>query len=279
MAPRSANGCIVFSHANGFPAPTYRLLFETWRTAGYQVVALDQFGHDPAFPVSSNWPQLREELLAFALREGRGKPVHFVGHSMGGYLSLLAAAKRPDLARSVVLLDAPLVAGWRAHSVQMMKLGGLMKRLSPGRVSMKRRWQWPSREAVLAHFSAKAAFARWHPEVLRDYVAFGFFPDADGEGPAAVRLAFDREVETRIYNTLPHNLGRVLSRHPLRCPVAYIGGTKSSEGRRAGMSATRALVHERQAWIEGSHLFPMERPAETAQAVLRLLGRPVRTPA
>ena len=26
---------IVFAHANGFPAGTYRLIFETWRSAGY----------------------------------------------------------------------------------------------------------------------------------------------------------------------------------------------------------------------------------------------------
>ena len=272
MAPRSGSGCIVFSHANGFPAGTYRVLFDAWRAAGHRVAALDKFGHDPAWPVSSNWPHRRDQLLAFAAREGKGRPVHFVGHSMGGYLSLMAAAKRPELARSVVLLDAPVVAGWRAHSVHMMKVGGLMKRLSPGRVSMRRRWQWPSSEGALQHFAAKAAFARWPPEVLRDYIACGMAPDPEGGSPAAVKLAFERATETRIYNTLPHHLGRVLRRQPLACPVAYVGGTRSEEGRRAGMAATRALVKDRLEWIEGSHLFPMERPQETAQAVLRLLG-------
>ena len=47
---------IVFAHANGFPAGTYRALFEQWRAAGRTVHALDRFGHDPRFPVSSNWP-------------------------------------------------------------------------------------------------------------------------------------------------------------------------------------------------------------------------------
>ena len=31
---------LVFSHANGFPAGTYRVLFEAWRAAGWRVVAL-----------------------------------------------------------------------------------------------------------------------------------------------------------------------------------------------------------------------------------------------
>ena len=262
-------GTIAFSHANGFPAGTYRLIFEAWRAAGYRVIAVERYGHEPAHTVTSNWPHLRDQLIDLVLRESPGEPVHFVGHSLGGYLSLMAACKRPALARSLVLLDAPVVAGWRAHSVQVMKVGGLMKRLSPGRVSTRRRWQWPSLVAAWEHFAAKTAFARWQPDVLRDYIASGTEADPEGDGPQAVRLAFSREIETRIYNTLPHHLGSVLRRHPPQCPVAYIGGTRSSEGRQARMAATHALVRERIEWIEGSHLFPMEKPLETAQAVLR----------
>lgn len=265
---------IAFSHANGFPAGTYTSLFEAWRQAGYRVIAVDRFGHDPAYPVSSNWPHLRDQLIDQVVKQAKGRPVHLVGHSMGGYLSLLAACKRPDLAHSVVLLDSPLVTGWRAHSVRVMKLSGLFKRLSPARVSMRRRWQWPSADAAWQHFAAKAAFARWDPAVLRDYIASGTEPDPAAPSPGGVRLAFTREIETRIYATLPHHLGPLLQRHPLRCDVSYIAGTRSTEGRQAGMAATRALVHERVQWIEGSHLFPMEKPQQTASAVLAAIRSP-----
>lgn len=265
-------GTLVFSHANGFPAGTYRLLFEAWRDAGWHVAAIEKFGHDPAYPVTGNWPRLREQLLQFIAAQGR--PVHLVGHSMGGYLSLMAACRRPpalrQAVRGVVLIDAPVLSGWRAHSVQVMKLSGMFKRFTPGRVSQRRRWQWPSADAALAHFQSKAAFARWHPEVLRDYIAAGMEADpAASEG--GVRLALRREVETAIYVTLPHNLGRMLQRHPPHLPVAYLAGTRSAEGRQVGLAATRALVHERIEWIDGTHLFPMEKPAETAAAVLRQL--------
>jgi pimeloyl-ACP methyl ester carboxylesterase len=204
-------------------------------------------------------------------RESPGQPVHLVGHSLGGYLSLMAACKQPDLVRSLVLVEAPVLTGWKAHSVQVMKVGGLFRRFSPGRVSVKRRWQWPSAEAAHAHFAAKHAFARWEPGVLRDYIAAGTEADPEGDRPQAVRLAFHRDVETRIYNTLPHNLGSLLRRHPPQCPVSYLGGTRSHEGSQVGLAATRALVHDRLQWVEGSHLFPMEKPAETAAAVLAAL--------
>src|SRR5258708_30491189 len=41
-------------------------------------------------------------------------------------------------------------------------------------------------------------------------------------------LHFTREVETAIYNTLPHNLASLLHHHPLRCPAAFIGGDRKS---------------------------------------------------
>ena len=262
---------IVFSHANGFPAGTYQALFEAWREVGYRVLAVPMFGHDPAWPVTSNWPHLRDQLIHLVDSQARGKAVHLVGHSLGGYLSLLAACRRPALARSVVLVDSPVLDGWRAHSLHVAKLTGLVRRVSPGRVSMRRRWQWPSAEAAWAHFAGKPTFARWDPRVLRDYIACGTEPDPAATTPGGVRLAFRREIETRLYNTLPHHLGPLLRRHPPGCPVAFVGGTQSAEVRQLGLAATQALTHGRVQWIAGSHLFPMERPAVAAAAVLNAL--------
>ena len=81
---------LVFSHANGFPAGTYRVLFERWRAAGLQVHALERFGHDPRYPVASNWRALRDQLIDFIDAEVGG-PAILVGHSLGGLVSLLAA--------------------------------------------------------------------------------------------------------------------------------------------------------------------------------------------
>lgn len=261
---------IVFSHANGFPAGTYRVLFDAWRAAGYRVCAVDKFGHDPRFPVTSNWPHLRDQLIECIVREARA-PSFLVGHSLGGYLSLLAASRRPDLARGVLLLDSPILGGMISQTMRFAKATGLVKRLSPGHVSRRRREHWPTADAAHAHFAAKPAFARWAPEVLRDYIARGM--QAAGETQdTGYSLAFRREIETRIYNTLPHHLTALLRRHPLRCPLAFIGGTNSIENRQVGLRTTRALTHGRMSFIDGSHLFPFERPQETAAQVLNWLN-------
>lgn len=267
---------LVFSHANGFPAGTYRQLFEIWQAAGWRVLALPQFGHDPRYPVSSNWPHLRDQLIDFVAAEAP-QGAFLVGHSLGGLLSLLSACKRPDLAHGLVLLDSPVFTGWRAHTVQVLKRSRLVQRLGPGKIAAKRRHAWPSQEAALEHFGAKSKFARWAPGVLQDYLACGLQP---GSGALAGQqvLAFDRMVETRIYDTLPHHLGAVLKRHPPRCPVGFIAGTRSREIRQGGIEGARRLAGERLLWIEGTHLYPMEKPQQTAEAVLGLLQR-MRTPA
>lgn len=271
MAPRStsARRTLVFCHANSFPAGTYNVLFEAWRGAGWRVLAPEKLGHDPAYAVTNGWRHLRDELLAFIDREAGGQPVALVGHSMGGYLSLLVASRRPALASSVVLLDAPIVAGWRAPAFGLLKMSGLIHRGGPGKASARRREHWPSMDAVREHFADKAVFARWDPRVLEDYLQHGFGPDPCGDG---VTLSFRRDIETRIYNTLPHHVPALLRRHPLRCPVSFIAGRRSAENRQLGLDFVRRLAGPRWRWMEGSHLFPMERPAETAAAVLAMLA-------
>ena len=144
------------------------------------------------------------------------------------------------------------------------KATGIGERFSPGFVSKRRREHWPTKDAAFKHFASKPAFARWQPEVLRDYIECGTRPDATH----GQTLAFRRDIETAIYNTLPHHIGSLLRRQPLRCPVAFIGGDASEEVRMVGLKATKVLTQGRMSSVEGSHLYPFERPAQTAAEVL-----------
>lgn len=256
---------IVFSHANSFPADTYRVLFDALRERGFTVAAVGQFGHDPRWPVTNNWAHLVEQLrdTVQAAVDAHGAPAYLVGHSLGGFLSVMCAALHPALAQGVVLLDAPLIGGWKATALGAAKRVQLVGSLSPGRVSRKRKQRWPSREAALEHFRHKKAFAHWDPQVLRDYVDHGTRDDEQGERV----LCFDREVETAIYNTLPDHFGALLKRHPLRCGAGFIGGRQSEEIRQAGLAMTQAVTRGRLMMLDGSHLFPMERPHATAAAI------------
>jgi pimeloyl-ACP methyl ester carboxylesterase len=266
MPKKKSAGTIVFSHANSFPAGTYRVMFEAWRAAGYTVHAVEKYGHDPEYPVTDHWPKLRDQLIHFAEAHAK-EPAFFVGHSLGGFLSLLAAAKRPELARGVLLLDSPLIGGLLTPTIQFAKLTGWGARFSPAHISKGRRKHWPTKEAAHAHFAGKPAFARWQPEVLHDYIECGIETDGD----KGYTLSFSREVETDIYKTIAHDIPGFLRRHPLKRPLAFIGGTQSTEVKQVGMAVTERVAEGRVSWIDGSHLFPFERPKETTTEVLKWL--------
>jgi pimeloyl-ACP methyl ester carboxylesterase len=266
MKPR-----IIFSHGNSFPASTYKVMLDSLRQRGFGVEAIEMYGHDPRYPVTNNWPHLVQQLADFArAQQADAAPAFLVGHSLGGILSLMCAARHPELARGVVLIDSPVIGGWRATTLGLAKRTPLIGSLSPGRISQKRRQHWPTATDALESFQQKKSFARWEPQVLRDYIEHGTH-DAGGQR----HLSFDRDVETAIYNGLPHKLDSLLKRHPLKCPAAFIGGTHSAEMQQAGVDLTHKVVKGRVMMIDGSHLFPMEKPLATAAAIeasLRNIG-------
>lgn len=252
-----------FAHANSFPAETYRVFFNHLRNH-YDVNALPMHAHNPKYPVKNGWQALMLELIDELTLRYR-QPVILVGHSMGGMLGLMVAKARPDLVRCVVLLDAPVVAGWRAFLLRFAKLVGFDRKFSPARFSEKRRILWSNHDEAYQHFASKKAFNAWPPDVLRDYVGHGLTSHPEG-----VTLRFSREAETAVYRGLPHHMG-ALTRKPFPVPVGFIGGADSIECRQAGLKATRNLVGRNFRQIPGGHLFPMESPKVAADTVHHMI--------
>lgn len=255
-ARRDAMIPLHFSHANGFPAACYRKMF-SFLERDYTIGWINTLGHDPRFPVTDSWPYLVAELIDHLERHYR-EPVLGVGHSMGGYVTALAALERPELFRAVVLLDSPVLGPWKGTVFGMAKRFGLADRVTPAGAARDRRSEWASPEEAFAHFRHRKAFRNFDPDCLRDYVTLGTAASAHG-----VRLAFDPAIEARIYRTLPHALVRELPR--LSVPAGFICGRESVEAREIGLAVTRR--HFRVVRVPGGHLFPFERPEAAAAAV------------
>ncbi|HRH17489.1 MAG TPA: alpha/beta hydrolase [Aquabacterium sp.] len=258
---------IVFSHANSFPAGSYESLFETWQAAGYTVHAIDRYGHDPRYPVTRDWPHLVQQLHDFVRDEVKA-PAYLVGHSLGGYLSLMMASQHPQWAQGVVVLDSPLLHGIKAAGVGLIKRLGRMQQIMPSGVAIQRTHEWPHRAAAQEHFRIKPKFAAFHPRALNDYLNHGLMPHPEQSGTT---LRFKREIEAHIYNTMPHRLLQDFRKHPQRCPIAFIGGQQSQELRAVGLRGTRQLFGPHLSWLPGTHLYPFEHPQATAAEVLKWL--------
>jgi pimeloyl-ACP methyl ester carboxylesterase len=258
-----------FSHGNSYPAGSYKQFFDHLDD-DFDLRSVDMYGHDPAFPVTDGWPKLVEHLVTRL--ESYDEPAILVGHSLGGMLSMMAARERPELVRCVVMLDSPVVAGWRATLLRLAKGQNWADRFSPARFSKGRRNVWPDVQAAHEHFVGKPMFAAWAPGVLADYLEHGLQPHPEG-----VQLRFLREVETDIYRGLPHHMGSVIA-HPYPVPIGFVGGTNSAELRQAGLGATRRLVGSNFSRIKGGHLFPMESPDQAARLTREMIAKLLEQP-
>lgn len=229
----------------------------------YRISAIEAIGTDPRYPATEGWPLLVEQLIATLEREQRGEPVFGIGHSMGAYLSFLAAAQRPELFRAIVMIDAPIIGAIKGRLLGATKAFGIVDRVTPAGATRDRRAVWDSREEAKAHFRSRKLFRHFTEGCLDDYVRHGLVKSGN-----QYRLKIDPAIETQIYRTIPHGMHRQL-RH-LKVPAGFIGGTDSEVLRRAGMGQMRGgkFVKRR---VPGGHLFPFEHPVAAAAAIEELL--------
>lgn len=251
---------VVFSHANGFPAGTYRKLF-AFLEPQVEIRAVDMFGHDPRFPINDNWGNLASELLAF-IDTHCDRPVFALGHSMGAVLSFIAAHRAPEKFRGLIMMDPPLISGPEGLMFQVVKWMGKSDSLTPAGKSKHRRSHWPSREVAIAELSKKKLFSGVDPDCVHDYVHAVTGLRDDGE----YHLRYLVENEVAGFRTTPTDQWRYLRK--LRVPGVVITGDHTEVSRPQAI----ARLHRRHGMAHittpGGHLFPLQHPEQVANLVL-----------
>lgn len=258
---------LVFAHANGFNALTYRTLLAP--LAGrFRIWAPDLRGHGTtALPTGvaerRGWGDHGEDIAA-VLDALDGPPVVLAGHSMGGTSSLLGAEARPDRVRGLVLAD-PVI--WRRAVVAAFHLPILrdLPRRSPLVVNaLKRRSRFDSREAAFNAYRGRGAFKGWPDAVLRDYLADGLV-ERDG----AVELACTPDWEASNYATHAHDPWRAMKR--LACPIHIL---KAEVGLTCHVpERPRGLANVTVETVPGStHFLPMLQPEIVHSALAAMLN-------
>ena len=215
---------------------------------------------NPRHPPTEGWPHLVNQWIEFVA--SAGEPVYGVGHSLGGYLNFLAAARRPELFRAIVLLDAPIIGPFRGTMPGATTRQPTVDRVTPAGATRDRRSSWESREDARTHFASRKLFAHFAPECLDDYVAHGLV-EKDGK----LRLKIDPLIEYQIYRTIPHDMMRALPR--LAVPAMFIGGAHSDVVQRVRLAGMKPKFRMRK--VPGGHLFPFEHPQDAARSIVQAL--------
>ncbi|WP_083941542.1 alpha/beta fold hydrolase [Salinicola socius] len=250
---------LVFAHANGFTGASYRTLLSPLADR-FELHPLERLAHDPRYPVGRNWLALREEYLAAVASVPT--PIVAVGHSMGGVLSIMAAAEAPQRFRAVVALDPPLLLGRDAWMLKVAKLTGFIDRVTPAGKTLRRRERWSSREAMAESLRRRSLFQRFTETAMDDYVTGATTLDEDS---GAARLLFAPRTEAAVFRHLPDHLISVLRK--LQVPLTVIAG-EDSDLLTPGRRRTLSRLGVRLRCVPGGHMFPFEHPKAARGAIL-----------
>jgi pimeloyl-ACP methyl ester carboxylesterase len=254
---------VVFSHANGFNARTYRSILAPL-AGSLRILAVDMRGHGastlPADPAAhGGWNAFRDDLLAF-LDAATDGAVVLAGHSMGGTSSLLAAAHAPERVKALALFD-PVI-----FSRDIPRDAMTDNPLADG--AQRRRAVFPSKAAVVEAYTGRGAFRTWRPEQLADYVEAGFRETDDG----TVTLTCAPGWEAANFRT--HNYDPWAAFRATRCPIRILRAENASTARLDdGQDELLATGRVRIDLIPGtSHFLPMERPDLVRATLLDVTG-------
>lgn len=259
---------VVFFHATGFNALTYRSILAPLSST-LRILAVDQRGHGasnlPADPARlRSWKIYREDALAL-LATLDGPPPVLSGHSMGGTVALLAAGKRPEVARGLALID-PVIMPRLAVLGAVSPWGGRMGRKFPiAEGAARRRRAFDSTELAFAAYKGRGAFKTWTDVQLADYVAAAFAPAANG----GVELTCTPEWESATFAGQAHDPWRALAK--VRGTTSIYRAEKGSTCRAAPEGLRRINRRVEVSTIPGtSHFIPMERPDLVREALFDL---------
>lgn len=257
---------IVFLHATGFNARTYRALLAPLGEK-LHVLALDARGHgrtelpDGLFGYTS-WRRHVNDLIA--VLEHFSAPVTLAGHSMGATVSLLTAGKRTDLVAGLALID-PVILPNAGYALFELPFAPLVQRhvMPLARGALGRRAKFPDREAAVAALTGRGVFKAFPADVIEDYVADGLVEDGKGGFRLACRPAF----EAATYCAQRHDPWGALRN--VSDPLVLLRAEQHSTVSEAAVHRISAIKPDaRIATVEGAgHMLPMERPDRVRAAI------------
>ncbi|TMM47461.1 alpha/beta fold hydrolase [Colwellia ponticola] len=257
---------IVFSHANGFPAGSYKTLF-SYLPDSMQVVALEKYGHNANKPVNHNWQAQVEELITFVEEQQLdGKKAICVGHSFGGVISFLACCQRPDLFKGLIMLDPPVLSGINALTIRLLKKTKWIDKFSPAGLAKKRRSHWPLGADVGLGFSKRKLFRNFDSRCLADYITHGICQRNN-----QLELVFDAQIEANIFRNIPSNLARYKNKLTIPATLVHAESTDTFP-HEIFQRFTKLNKHIKLTTMPGGHMFPLESPEQTAKLISDIIS-------
>ena len=259
----TARPWLHFAHATGMCAEVYARLLEPLATE-FNIVASDARGHGgstlPADPAAMTAWRSYEDDLERLLATYDAPVWRLAGHSMGGTVSLALAARRPELAQAVLIVEPAFIpfgtrAAWRAGGA-----GNVM-----AAQAAKRRDRFASVADARAQWHGRGVFRGWADADLDAYLAGGLRADGDD-----VVLACAPAWEAATFAAVTVDLE--VAAHAWRGPLALLHGTSFSTVMQVDADSFAAFGANVTRIDGASHFLPLEHPDAVRVAIREVAG-------
>lgn len=265
---------LVFHHATAVGPRCYAPYLKAL-AKDYDVMALAMrplWADAPPPDPKRGWDLFGDDLIHW-IEATQEAPVLAVGHSIGAATLAMAARKRPELFRGLVLIE-PSGATWRQALLLRSLPYALRLHLGPIKSALSTPTHWPSAEAAYAELRAGRAFRRFDDQALKSIVE-GLLVNRHEtvtQEITEVALEYPRTWEAHLYATAPHTLpvmtGLTVPTEILRGrPSLYMGARTEAKlkAKRPDFRFTHLTAH--------GHMMPLEAPIPVAEATRAALAR------
>lgn len=194
----AAQPTLHFSAANGFPVAAYQH-FLGQLDADFHIVALENRGiwSTSAPPARLHWNTHADDIIAlldYRRRHGLDTaPAIAIGHSIGGTVSALAASKRPDLFRALIMIDPATPPGRYMWRLPAPVLRGILRKHRLVTSARNRRHQWQSIDEFHSSMRSKSIYKTFTEQAMHDYAQAALKQADDGH----LQLRYDPHWEAQ----------------------------------------------------------------------------------
>jgi pimeloyl-ACP methyl ester carboxylesterase len=226
----------------------------------FHVYALDQRGHGDSGRPDGDYSaeEYADDLHRFVRQVGVKKAI-IAGHSLGGRVGQVFAARYPEETLGIALVGGPHPSNFFPTRQAVINVLGAAQRM------LESPTEFPSKQAALEYLRLSR---RRDPEAaLHHRLEHNMVPSGAG-----VAVKYDT---VRVALGLAH-MADDMRKYAARvtCPVAILRGTRSSElTRDEAQAIARCWKNAVMIDVEGDYVLQMENPAGLAQALARFAAQ------
>ena len=256
-----------FYHASGFPVGVYTPFLD--RLSPH--LSIDALHLRPTWeqpgpiPNDRSWNIYANDLINF-IETSFQEPIIAIGHSLGASSTVLAALKRPDLFKALVLVESTQVPKVTSSLIRLAPKQ-LLKYFDPAKSAIKKKTNWSSKEEFISEYRAHRAYKRIDDQSLAYFKAHAVKESKSG----GVELVYPTDWESVSYMGPPF-LMDILCK--LKVPMVAVRGKPSvflsEDSWKKWKKDSPGTVFKEN--LNYGHLFPIEAPQICADLVIEGLS-------